>query len=139
MIETDSGSAIVYTGQPFSVVLDFRTSSPLQDVLVGYMVHSSDGGPLFNCSSFDTHGPFRTLAPGFYSLRCTVPVNPMNPGLYTLDVGGRCGTKLLDRLPNALTFRVESADTLESTWLDLRNAGAVRVEHFWGPLLPRSV
>ncbi|MGD1102581.1 MAG: ABC transporter ATP-binding protein [Terriglobia bacterium] len=139
LIETDSGSAVVYTGKPFSLVLDFRTSSPLQDVMVGYAVYSSDGGLLFGCNSNDTHGPFRTLAAGSYSIRSTVPVNPMNPGLYTLHVGARCATKGLDYLPNVLTFRVESSDTLESTWLDLRNLGLVRVEHFYDPLLSLSV
>jgi hypothetical protein len=38
-----------------------------------------------------------------------------------------------------MTFRVESADVLESTWLDLRNDGAVRVEHYWDPLQSLSV
>ena len=139
LIETDSSCAVVYTGQPFTVAFDFRTSSPLQEVVVGLAVHSSDGGRLFHCTSLDTYGPIRTLAAGSYSIRCTVPVNPMNPGLYTLHVGGRCDTKSLDNLINVMTFRVESANRLESTWLDTRNDGAVRVEHFWDPLQPLSV
>lgn len=139
LIGSDSSCAVVYTGQPFTVVLDFRTSSSLQEVLAGFAVHSSDGGRLFICNSNDTHGPFRTLAAGYYSIRCTVRVNPLNPGLYTLHVGARCGSKSLDYLPNVMTFRVESADVLESTWLDMRNDGAVRVEHFWDPLLSLSV
>ncbi len=139
MLEGDSGSALVYSGHAFSLNLDFDVSSPLQEVIVGLAVHASDGGRLFHCNSLETHGPFRTLAPGAYSLRCNVPVNPMNPGLYTLHVGARCATKSLDSLPNVLTFRVESADMLESTWLDLRNDGAVRVEHIWDPLVSLSV
>jgi lipopolysaccharide transport system ATP-binding protein len=128
--DTQAFRAILYTGQPITLVIDFQSVEPLEDVVFGWNFHSSDNVRLFECKSVDSYGPIAQLQPGRYSIQCTVPSNPVNPGLYTLHIGARCASKGLDYLPDVMTIRVDSPERYSSLWLELPN-GLFRVLSNW--------
>jgi hypothetical protein len=70
------------------------------------------------------------LEPGDYSITCRIDQNVLSPGLYLMNVGARCASKLLDHVPQALTFEVYSDDTVASLWLS-DVGGCVRVPSEW--------
>jgi len=136
-LETPSGQAVLYSGQPLNVRMDFDVSEAVKNVVVGLSIHSSDGLRLFECRSHDSYGPIEELRPGQYSIQCSIPSNPLNPGLYRLDVGARCENKGLDWLPDVMIFRVESCDKLGSVWMEERS-GLVRQASEWTPATRQS-
>jgi len=127
---TSTGRAILLTGQPMTLVIECQLTQPLTDVVFGWSVYSSDGVRLFECRSVDSYGPIAEFRVGRYSIQCVVPKNPLNPGLYTLQVGARCAQKGLDWLPDVMTFRVDLAERFDSLWLEAVG-GPVRVESNW--------
>lgn len=135
-LDTPSGHAVLHTGQPIALILEFQSAQHVTDVVFGWSVHSSDNARLFECRSVDSQGLVAQLQPGTYSVRCTVPTNPLNPGLYSLHVGARCVQKSLDWLPDVLTFRVDSPQRFDSLWLE-SPSGLVRVQSEWSA--PTSV
>jgi lipopolysaccharide transport system ATP-binding protein len=129
-LDTSTGLAILCTGQPISLVMEFQSVQFLRDVVFGWSVHSSDNVRLFECRTIDSYGPIPELQPGRYSIRSTVPSNPLNPGLYTLHVGARCAHKGLDYLPDVMMFRVDSPERFDSLWLE-SPSGLMRMASDW--------
>ncbi len=130
MIDTPTGRAVLYTGEPITLVIEFIVIEPLEDVIIGWGIHSSDGARLFECSSIDSYGPIALIKPGKYSIRSVIPSNPLNPGLYTLHVGSRCAKKGLDWLPDVMIFRMDTHERFDSLWLESRS-GIIRVASDW--------
>jgi lipopolysaccharide transport system ATP-binding protein len=125
--------AIVYCDEPFNLDLEFVVTEPIEEVVFGWSVHSSDNVRLFECRSIDRIGVIPRLEPGQYSIQTSLPSNPLNPGLFTLYVGARCANKGLDYLPSVMSFQVERADRQESLWLEARS-GALSLDSEWtGP------
>lgn len=129
-LDTPTGRAVLYTGKPITLVMQFESIEPLEDVLFGMSVHSSDNVRIFECRSIESYGTVSRLDPGTYSVRCTLPSNPLNPGLYTIHVGSRCAKKSLDWLPDVMTIRVDSPEQLDSLWLE-KPSGLMNVESEW--------
>jgi lipopolysaccharide transport system ATP-binding protein len=127
---TPGHSAVLPTADPMVLRIDILVQQPLEDVVIAWSVHSSDGTRLFECRSLDSYGVIQRLSPGAYSIQSRVGRNPLNPGLYTLHVGARCSAKGLDWLPDVLTFRVESSARLGSLWLEAPS-GWIRVPSEW--------
>jgi lipopolysaccharide transport system ATP-binding protein len=127
--DTPTKQAVLHSGRPMVLEMDFEVIERLAGVLFGFSVYSSEGLRLFECRSLDTYGLLE-LEPGNYSIRCGIPENPLNPGLYRLEVGSRSETKGLDWLPDVMTFQVERSEKLESLWLEDK-AGLVRQSSDW--------
>ena len=134
-LNTSNGRALLYTGQPMSLEIEFKSVDCLHDVVFGWSVHASDTARLFECITADSYEPIAELPPGRYVIRCTLPRNPLNPGWYTLHVGARCALKGLDYLPDVMTFRVEVAESLQSLWLEL-HSGYMHVPCTWVKPVP---
>ena len=134
-LDTPTGRAILHTGEPMILSIEFLSLQPLTDVLIAWSAHAGDGTRLFECRTLDSYGPIAQLPPGKYRTRCTLPRNPLNPGLYTMHVGARCASKGLDWLPDVMTFRVDSPERLESLWLELPS-GFIRVASEWSKPIP---
>ncbi len=122
--------AIVYCDEPFKLDLEFVVAEPIEEVVLGWSVHSSDNVRLFECRSIDRLGAIPRLELGTYSIQTSLPSNPLNPGLFTLNVGARCANKGLDYLPSVISFQVERGDRQESLWLEARS-GALSLESEW--------
>jgi lipopolysaccharide transport system ATP-binding protein len=128
--ETSTGQASINAGEPLAVTLDFHTTVPIRDLVLGFAVSSADNIMLFECRSSDSVGVIKELGPGQYTVQASAANNLLNPGLYTLSVGARCESKPLDFLPGVITFRIDSAETFNSLWLEAP-AGAFRVRSNW--------
>jgi lipopolysaccharide transport system ATP-binding protein len=115
---TPTGAAVLHSGKPIFLKMDFEVYQRITNMLMAFSVHSSDGLRVFECRSLDTYGPINEMQPGRYSIECALENNPLNPGLYCLTVGSRCESKGLDWLPNVMTFRVELPERIESLWLE---------------------
>lgn len=132
---TSTSHAILHTGQPITLVMEFQSVQPLADVVFGWSIHSSDNVRLFECRNVDSYGPIAKLLPGKYSIHCMIPSNPLNPGLYTLHAGARCANKGLDWLPDVMTFRVDSPQRFNSLWLE-SCSGLMRIASDWTKAIP---
>jgi lipopolysaccharide transport system ATP-binding protein len=126
----ENDRAICFTGEPLAIHVEFEVLEPLEDVILGYAVHSSEDIRIFESRSVDSYRPIAQLLPGKYFLRTELPGNPLNSGLYLLHIGARCASKGLDYLPRIMTFRVEMREQLESLWFD-ECLGMVRVKSRW--------
>ena len=128
--------AICFSGQPLVLHMEFEVHLPLEDVILGFAVHSSEDIRIFESRSVDSYRPIARLLPGKYVLQAVLPSNPLNSGLYLLHVGARCASKGLDYLPRIMTFRVEMAEQLESLWFE-ECTGLIRVKSSWD--VPRQI
>jgi lipopolysaccharide transport system ATP-binding protein len=129
-VESPPGQAVLRTGEPLGLSVEFQTDRPLAGVVFGFSIKSSDNVLLFECRSSDSLGPVATLAPGRHAVRASVARNPLNPGLYSLSVGARSESKGLDYLPSVMTLRVDNAERFESLWLEAPS-GLFRVLSDW--------
>ena len=124
------GRPLVRSGDPLEVELAFSVSELLDEVVLGVNVVSADNVQIMECRSSHSYGVIDRLQPGDYSITCRIDQNVLSPGLYLMNVGARCASKLLDHVPQALTFEVYSDDTVASLWLS-DVGGCVRVPSEW--------
>jgi lipopolysaccharide transport system ATP-binding protein len=129
-LETPGNRALVHTGKSLDLEMEFEVTETVRNVVFGVGAHTRDNLRLFDCRSVDCYGPISELAPGTYSVHCTLQKNPLNPGWYTLHVGARCEKGGLDYLPDTMSFQVEFAEKLESIWLQDRT-GLIRQDSGW--------
>ena len=129
-LASHDGRPLVRTGDPLEVELTFTVSEPLEDVLIGVRVSSAENVSIFECRSSHSYGTIERLEPGDYTITCRVDQNILSPGLYLLNVGARCASKLLDHVPQAMTFEVYSDESVASLWLS-DVGGVVRVTSDW--------
>jgi len=129
-LSSRDGRPLVRSGDPLEVELVFSVYAPLEDVVVGVSISSPDSVVITECRTSQSYGAIEQLAAGEYSIKCRIDQNIFSPGLYFLNVGARCASKLLDYVPQAITFEVFTDETVASLWLnDL--SGCVRVQSRW--------
>jgi len=124
------GRPLVRSGEPLEVELVFSVSEPLEEIVIGVNVVSADNVQIMECRSSHSYGAIDRLEPGNYAITCRIDQNVLSPGLYLMNVGARCASKLLDHVPQAMTFEVYSDDTVASLWLS-DVGGCVRVPSLW--------
>lgn len=129
-LKTSTEYAVLYTGEPLIVEMEFQTFRPLKDVVFGWAVFSGEGVFLFDSRSVQSYAAMPLLTPGSYTISSTLPANPLNPGLYSLHVGARNSLKGLDYLSDVMTFRVDSTEQFESIWMEAPR-GLIRVNSSW--------
>ena len=121
---------LVRCGDPIEVELMFSVSDPLDEVLLGVKILSAENVDIMECRSSHSYGVIPRLEPGDYTIKCRIDQNILSPGLYVMNVGARCASKLLDHVPQAMTFEVYSDETVASLWLS-DVGGCVRVPSAW--------
>jgi lipopolysaccharide transport system ATP-binding protein len=129
-VESGTTQAVVASGAPLTLSMEFQVRRLIANALFGLSVYSGDGVRVFESRSVASYGTIGEIAPGRYSVLCMLKENPLNPGIYRLEVGARCEAKLLDWLPDVMTFRVVSSERLGSLWLE-GTAGLVRQASEW--------
>lgn len=129
-LASPDGRPLVRSGDPLEVELTFTVSEPLDEVVLGVKVLSADNVSILECRSSHSYGVIDRLEPGDYSVQCRIDQNVLSPGLYLLNVGARCASKLLDHVPQAMTFEIYSDETVASLWLS-DVGGCVRVPSEW--------
>ncbi|HEX7772772.1 MAG TPA: ABC transporter ATP-binding protein, partial [Pyrinomonadaceae bacterium] len=129
-LASKDGRPLVRSGEPLEVELTFSVSEPLEETVIGVNVVSADNVQIMECRSSHSYGAIDRLEPGEYSITCRIDQNVLSPGLYLMNVGARCASKLLDHVPQAMTFEVYSDDTVASLWLS-DVGGCVRVPSAW--------
>ena len=121
---------LVRSGEPLEIDLEFSVFEPLEEVVVGVNISLPDNVVIMECRTSHSYGVIERLAPGEYALKCRIDQNILSPGLYFLNVGARCATKLLDYVPQTMNFEVYSDQTVASLWLS-DVAGCVRIQSDW--------
>lgn len=124
------GRPLVRSGDPIDIEMWFSVAEPLADVVLGVNVSSGDNVSILECRNSHSYGAIDELLPGEYSIQCRIEQNVLSPGVYVLNVGGRCAAKTLDYVPQAMTFEVYSDETVASLWLS-DVGGCVRVQSDW--------
>lgn len=124
------GRPLVRSGDPIDIEMSFSVAEPLEDVVLGVNVSSGDNVSIFECRNSHSRGAVDELLPGEYSIQCRIEQNVLSPGVYVLNVGGRCAAKTLDYVPHAMTFEIYSDETVASLWLS-DVGGCVRVQSDW--------
>jgi len=96
---------------------------------VAVRIKTIDGMRVFTCYSGQRD---ERLEPGMYSVTCTVPQQPLRPGVYRIELG-MIGIDHQDIVPEALTFEVEAGHQEEENprYAEGRGDGLVRVESEW--------
>lgn len=129
-LSSRDGRPLVRVGDPLEIELAFSVLAPVEEAVIGVNISSPDSVVITECRTSQSYGAIEELVPGEYSVKCRIEQNILSPGLYFLNVGARCASKLLDYVPQAMTFEVYSDETVSSLWLnDL--AGCVRVQSDW--------
>jgi lipopolysaccharide transport system ATP-binding protein len=125
-----NGRPLVRCGDPLEVELFFSVSEPLEDAVVGVNISSADNVSIMECRTSHAYGPIQQLDRGEYAIKCRIEQNMLSPALYFLSVGGRCASKPLDYVPQAMTFEIYSDESVASLWLN-DVPGVVRVQSDW--------
>ena len=129
-IAARDGRPLVRCGDPLEVEMQFTVEEPLEEVVLGINVSSGDNVTILECRNSHSRGAIDVLLPGEYTIQCRIEQNVLSPGVYVLNVGGRCAAKTLDYVPQAMTFEIYSDETVASLWLS-DVGGCVRVPSDW--------
>jgi len=133
-LEDGAGNAITTatSGRPVTVRLDYSSADgrPVHRVIVGIYVRGLYGQPLFICLSRVAQNGFSTLAPSG-SIRCHIPVLPLQPGVYMLDIWCKVDEVITDFVNHASELTVSAGDFFGSGKLPPPEGGEFLVFHQW--------
>jgi lipopolysaccharide transport system ATP-binding protein len=120
---------------PLRFEIGFRVREPVRYFEIATRVKTLDGMRVFSCYSGQSD---ERLEPGSYTVVCTVPRQPLRPGVYRVELGAM-GVQHQDIVPEALTFEVEAGHQEEENprYAEGRGHGIVRVESAWTEIEPR--
>ena len=133
-LEDGGGDAIATatSGGPVTVRLDYGSADgrPVHNVIVQIAVKGLYGQPLFICLSRVAQDRFSSLAPSG-SIRCHIPMLPLLPGVYMLDIAFVVDEVVVDRVNHASELTVSEGDFFGSGKLPPRVGGEFLVFHEW--------
>jgi hypothetical protein len=114
---------------PLRLEIGFRVREPVRFFEIAARIKTIDGMRVFTCYSGQRD---ERLDPGAYTVTCSVPQQPLRPGLYRVELG-MIGIDHQDIVPEALTFEVEAGHQEEDNprYAEGRGDGLVRVESDW--------
>jgi lipopolysaccharide transport system ATP-binding protein len=114
---------------PLRLDIGFRVRQPVRFFEIAVRIKTIDGMRVFTCYSGQRD---ERLDPGTYSVTCTIPQQPLRPGVYRIELG-MIGIDHQDIVPEALTFEVEAGHQEEENprYAEGRSDGLVRVESEW--------
>jgi len=107
-------SATLDARQPFYVAIDYEIPGEIQDVWVGFTIHTNSGVDVLAAADGDVENYLRVMrAPGQYTSTCKIPANLFNAGHFLLSayaaktIAGR--TEIFANLEQVITFDVDHA------------------------------
>jgi lipopolysaccharide transport system ATP-binding protein len=114
---------------PLRLEIGFRVREPVRFFEIAARIKTIDGMRVFTCYSGQRD---ERLGPGSYTVTCSVPHQPLRPGLYRIELGA-IGIDHQDIVPEALTFEVEAGHQEEENprYAEGRGDGLVRVDSEW--------
>jgi lipopolysaccharide transport system ATP-binding protein len=114
---------------PIRLEIGFRVRKPVRFFEIAARIKTVDGVRVFTLYSGQRD---ERLAPGAYSVACSVPHQTLRPGIYRVELGA-IGIDHQDIVPEALTFEVEAGHQEEQNprYAEGRGDGLVRVESDW--------
>jgi len=129
---TGNAATTVTSGGPVTVRLDYQSADgrPVHHAVVQIAVRGLFGQPLFICLSRVARNGLPDLAPSG-SIRCHIPVLPLLPGVYTLDILCRVDGRRSDLINHAAELTVSEGDFFGSGKLPASECGAFLVAHEW--------
>lgn len=93
--------------EPFTFELAYVVNEHLPSCQIGFLLHATDGTPVFEIYDIDDDTNAGYREPGSYLIRCEVPGKLLNQGRYSLSLNaGVPGVKNLAYVEGALQFTV---------------------------------
>jgi lipopolysaccharide transport system ATP-binding protein len=121
---------------PLRLEIRFRVRQPVRYFEIAARIKTIDGMRVFTCYSGQSE---ERLEQGSYVVTCSVPRQPLRPGIYRVELGAM-GVDHQDIVPEALTFEVEAGHQEEENprYAEGRGHGLVRVDSDWTEIEPSS-
>ena len=128
-----SQSAHLSSGQVALFIMRCRsaTGEPLRDVAISVKVRDMAGSLLFTCPT-NIQGTYFDEFPPECEVLCEIPMLPLIPGLYQVDLWSAVGRDRADYIENAGQFEVMASDYYGSGKLPVHHKhGPILVPHTW--------
>jgi len=131
----------VRIGDPVTITLGYRAEEWCRGVEASIAVKGPLGEPLLLCHSRASGKSFG-IVQGDGLLTCSLPVLPLLPAVYTVNIfansGGAVGDggEILDWLQDAATFEVLESDHLGHGYLPPTSHGYIAVQQTWDSTPP---
>jgi lipopolysaccharide transport system ATP-binding protein len=115
-------------GQPLEFSVEFSVATPLENPEIAYQIFSITGVQLASTNTLQAH-PIKSLLPGRYSLKITLPDFFLNPGNYTLGFSIVVAERNVDNVPGAAQIEIlPSAASIEK-----------QLNRIWAPMTPSAI
>jgi len=133
-LENSAGDPITTatSGMPVTIRLDYSSADgrPVHHAVVQIAVRGHFGQQLFIFLSRVAENGFPSLAPSG-SIWCHIPMLPLLPGVYALDLWCKVDEVITDRVNHAGELTVSEGDFFGSGKLPPREGGEFLVDHRW--------
>jgi lipopolysaccharide transport system ATP-binding protein len=133
LVKTEDGFPGGISGQAFSVTMKYKTlhNKPLHDATFALHITDYLGRRLITCFSDFSGDYFGEIQPQG-TVICHLPVLPLSPGYYYLDLGCKVAKNVADDIPHAIGFHIAEGDFFGTGRLpDGRVHGMMLVKHHW--------
>lgn len=128
--ELDQPSQYLIAGRPAALELTYTNPSATKHINLSVTVFNQLGTAVTCFDAILTDRVFRDLGPDGRWV-CSIPNLPLPVGQYRVAVGLRDRDVVLDQIPNALAFEVESSTFFSSGRTPSLHRGSCMVEHSW--------
>ncbi|MDR7417459.1 MAG: Wzt carbohydrate-binding domain-containing protein, partial [Armatimonadota bacterium] len=122
----------------FLVRIEYTVTSPIENVRVGFRLHTNDGTLVFTTGDTDPAGTGAPRRPGTHTSICTIPGNLLNEGHYYVTVAcDQPGHEILFVHEHVVTFTIYMTGGAGAAVRDGR-LGVIRPALGWSMLPPMS-
>ncbi len=116
-VDTHSHDLRLRTRKPIKMELEFEVTSEVEDLVVGFSLHTLNGTWVLQCLSSQSRGPYSKLSPGIYRITAETLENYLNPGTYILSIGAREAKQGLDWVKDVMDLEIIDESTKDE-WLN---------------------
>jgi lipopolysaccharide transport system ATP-binding protein len=135
-LHTANNAGVLPTGAPLRVDLSFKTTAPVDSLVLGMSVRTAEGIRILDVVNTAYGPPCPVPSAGLYTVAVECE-NPLAPGDYVVGVGARSPEGALDWVEEAFTFEVVEKRARDEWLVPLH--GLVRTKASFGePILVDS-
>ncbi|GAB1539858.1 ABC transporter ATP-binding protein [Scytonema sp. NUACC21] len=97
-------------GEPLELIFTIHCFQEISDLAIGIGFETLDGNRVMTLDS-DHNQPPLQMSPGTHEIHLQLDKNPLHPGVYSVSVAIMSNARLLDFVPNTITWEVASGPT----------------------------
>jgi lipopolysaccharide transport system ATP-binding protein len=128
--KTGELTSLPIAGQPLEIVLDYVCQAELRQVQFMLTILNQVDTAVTHCTT-EAFGEQRRLAQGQGQVICRIPKLPLPQGRYRIAVAAMSDSTLLDSVPSACVFDIETSTFFPTPYLLSSKYAAALVEHTW--------